>query len=90
MDKKLMSVSIESNEIIVKIPISLLVHSQKHRENGYKITDEKAMTSYVAENIVSFGEDSETGITVFEEMLDRLFDEAYENAEEWLEELEDD
>lgn len=87
--KKLITTSNEGDNIVIQIPVGLLKNVQKHRENGYKITDKKAMASYIAENIVSFGEDSETGITVFEELIDRLFDEAYEEAEEWLEEIKD-
>lgn len=76
---------IENGKIIVEIPVDLLVFAQKGRpESPYIVTDEEAMAQYVAENVLSFGGDSETGDSAFERLLDSLFDTAYEDAEEWL------
>lgn len=68
----------------------MLVRAQENRENPYSITDVNEMAEYVVEIITGFGEDSETGITALEELLDRLFDDAYENTEEWIQDQDDD
>lgn len=43
------------------------------------------MREYAAKNILEYGGDSETGLTAFHMLVDGLFDDAYENGEEWLE-----
>ena len=43
---ELMSVESDEKNILVKIPIDLLVHSQGFRDSGYLILDEKSMSEY--------------------------------------------
>lgn len=75
----------ESGKIVIEIPIDLLAFAEKGRpDSPYIVTDEEAMAQYVATNILNFGGDSETGDSAFERLLDNLFDNAYEEAEEWL------
>lgn len=89
--KEIMTAATEGNDIVIKIPTALLVFTQKYRPDGggYKIKDKTAMIKYIAENILTFEEDQEDGTTAIQGILDRLFDEAYECAEDWLEELND-
>jgi len=43
---ELMSVESDEKNIIIKLPIDLLVHSQGFRDSGYLILDEKSMAEY--------------------------------------------
>jgi hypothetical protein len=88
--KKLIKVVKEEDNIVVRIPVGLIITTQKYRDNGYRITDMDAALKYIVENLAEFGEDQETGRTAFEEVIDRMFDDAFEwCGEEWLEELPD-
>jgi hypothetical protein len=87
--KKLIKLTKEEDNVVVRIPVSLIITTQKYRDNGYKITDKDAALKYTVENLAEFGEDQETGCTAFEEVIDRMFDDAFECGEEWLEELPD-
>lgn len=81
-----MTTRVENGKIIIEIPVDLLSFAEKNRpDSQYIVNDKNAMAEYVADNILDFGGDSETGITEFEMLLDKLFDEAYENAENWIE-----
>lgn len=83
---ELMTAKIENGKVVIEIPVDFLVVTQEHRgDSPYKILDQKAMGEYVAKNILEYGGDSETGLTAFHMLIDGLFDEAYENGEEWLE-----
>ena len=88
MSKNLIKVLKESNDMVIKIPLDLIITTQKYRDNGYKISDKKAMIKYLIENLAEFDED-ETGCTAFEKFIDGIFDYAYEWGAEWLEELDD-
>lgn len=80
-----LTAKVEDDKIVIEIPMALLVFAEKNRPDGpYTVTDEEAMAKYVADRILEFGE-NEAGDSAFHRLLDKLFDEAYENAEEWLE-----
>lgn len=88
-NNELMTARVESEKVIIEIPIDFIATTQECRDDYiYKILDKKAMGEYVAKNILDYGDDSETGLTAFHRLVDELFDEAYELAEEWLEEDE--
>lgn len=88
MTKNLIKVSHEDKDIVIKIPLDLLIASQRYRDDGYKIIDKEAMIQYIVENLAEFDED-ETGCTTFGKFIDEMLDYAYEWGEEWLEELSD-
>lgn len=88
-NNELMIARVENEKVIIEIPIDFIAITQEHRDDyTYKILDKKAMGEYVAKNILDYNDDSETGLTAFHRLIDGLFDEAYELAEEWLEEDE--
>lgn len=85
-NEELMTARIENGKVIIEIPIDFLVVTQENRDDiPYKILDKKAMGDFVAENILEYGGDYETGLTAFHILVDGLFDEAFENGEDWLE-----
>lgn len=74
------------NKIVIELPIDILVESQKLRpEFPYDILDVNEMAQYIAEYITDFGGDEETGSTELDLLIDKLFDDAYEWGEDWLE-----
>jgi hypothetical protein len=84
MKDDLMKAKLEGDRVIIELPLSLLVFAQEHREDSIIVTDEKKMGRYVAENILDFGGDTEIGATEFELLIDKLFTDALENGEDWL------
>ena len=89
MNEKEMTVKYNARNIIINIPVGMLVYSQQYRpEEPYRITNKKEMARYISENILEYCSDvgrSEIGETDFISLLDRLFTEAYESAENWIE-----
>lgn len=79
---------VKGEAIYIRMPISLLVHSQKMRpEEPYRVLDKKAMSEWIADNIIEYSKNAgydEMGLTVFKVLVDQLFSEAYENGETWL------
>jgi hypothetical protein len=92
MNENEMTVKYNSRNIIINIPVGMLVFSQNNRpEEPYRITNKRAMTKYIADNILEYCSDvgrSEIGETDFITLLDKLFTEAYESAENWIEEID--
>lgn len=87
---EIMSARVEGNKVIIELPIDFISITQEYRpDSPYKTTDKTAMAKYVAENIFTYDEE-EDGTTAFHRLVDGLFDNAYENAEDWLEEIDED
>ena len=80
---------VKGQEIIIRLPIKQLVDDFNSYDDGYyRITDKKKFAQYIADNILEFGEDSETGLSEFRQMLDKLFETAIEDEEEFFVEIE--
>jgi hypothetical protein len=92
MIEKLMTVIHDEESISINIPLELLVFCQSIRpEEPYLITNKRAMANYIVENILDYSHEvgqAEIGATDFTDLLDRLFTEAYESAEDWLEPID--
>jgi hypothetical protein len=77
---------VEKDKVVIEIPLDILVFSQENRpDDPFKISRQKEMAEYVAQNIINFDEDQETGDSRFHNLIDDLFVQAYEDAEDWLE-----
>lgn len=89
MTNKEITTKVTKTSVNIRIPISLLVHSQKMRpEEPYQVTDKESMAEWIAENIIDYTagiDDAELGISEFKTILDCLFHKAYEEGELWLE-----
>ena len=86
------TVTLDGNDLIIRLPLDLLVWSQKIREESMTITNKPKMAQYLIKYILEFGGDPEIGSTAFEDFIDSCFLDALENAEDWLQgwwELED-
>jgi hypothetical protein len=92
MSKKQMTATIENNEVVIRLPFDLLAFAQKNRpEEPYHVTDKKAMGEYIANNILDYTKnvgEQEMGNSVFTVLLDKLFSEAYEDGETWLDSVD--
>ena len=87
---ELMSVESDEKNIIVKIPIDLLIHSQGFRDSGYLILDEKSMAEYFNKMFLHFNRRQYSDVgSDFEVLLDDFFDDSFENGETWLNSLEE-
>jgi len=75
----------DDNEILIHIPVETLFYAMNHRQfYPLKVLDKGKMVNWVVEWLTEWGSDAETGSTAFEDFLDRMFEEALENGEEWL------
>jgi hypothetical protein len=78
------------DELLVHIPVETLFYAMNHREfNPLKVLDRNKMVDYVVEWLTEWGGDAEIGSTAFEDFLDRMFDDALEIGEMWLDFDED-
>lgn len=72
-------------KLIIEIPASLMTFAQRERPDfPLAIHDEEKMGEWVAKYLLHFGGDSEQGVTEFELFLDKMFINAYEDGEMWL------
>jgi hypothetical protein len=84
IDQINMTAKVEGDDLVIRLPLDLLVHSQLHREESMTITDPQAMAAYMAKYILDWGGDAERGSTAFEDFLDAFFMDALESAETWI------
>lgn len=85
-----MYVSQTDKDVFIVIPKDLVIFAQAERPDfPLKITDRDKMSEWMAKYLIHFGGDTESGVTEFEEFLDRMFIDAYENAEEWIEPIKE-
>jgi len=82
--EELMSAAIEGNDLIIRLPLDLLIWSQRQREESLHVIDKADMARWLVENILEYGGDSEIGSTAIEDFLDAAFMDALESAEPWL------
>lgn len=80
---------VKDDKLIIAIPLDVLESSQKFRDNvTYNILDQDKMCAWFADNIVWYADnvgDEEVGASVLTNLIDELFDRAYEYGETWLE-----
>jgi hypothetical protein len=77
----------QDKEIVIHIPVDTLFYAMNHRQfYPLKVLDKRKMVDYVVEWLTEWGGDAEVGSTAFEDFLDRMFEDAYESGEEWLDE----
>jgi predicted RNA-binding protein len=80
---------VKEDKLIIAIPLDILESSQKFRDNvTYNILDKDKMASYFADEIIWHSRDigdQETGASTITNLIDDIFDYAYECGETWLE-----
>lgn len=78
--KKLGTAKVESGNLIITMPVNLLVNAAKYNPDYWKvqIKDKEAYAKAVAEKIIDFNEDGETGITQFQKLFDDIQGELVE------------
>lgn len=85
-----MSVSQTNDKIFIAIPKDLMIFAQGERPDfPLNVRDREKMSAWILRYLLHFGGDTETGVTEFEAFLDKMFIEAYENAEDWIEAVRD-
>lgn len=85
IDQPTNMIPVVGGEILVHIPIETLFYAENNREYyPLKIHNKKKMAKYVAEMLIEWGGNADTGSTEFEDFLDKMFEDALENGEMWL------
>ncbi len=85
-DSELISAHLEPDRVVIEIPLELLKFAQENREySPFKINDINKMGQWVADRILYWGGNQDTGSTALEDILDGVTEEAYECCEDWLE-----
>lgn len=80
--KKLDTAKVENGNLIITVPVNLLISAAKGNPDYWKvqIKDKEAYAKAVAEKIIDFNEDSETGISQFHKLFDDIQGELVEEA----------
>ena len=80
---------VEDDKLIIELPLDIMVQSQQWRDNvTYNILDKNKMGEYFKDEIVWHADsvgDEEVGASVLTNLIDDIFDYAYECGETWLE-----
>lgn len=68
--------------LVITVPINLLIHAAKHNPDYWavRIKDKEAYAKAVAEKVIDFNEDSETGISQFHQLFDDIQGELIEEV----------
>ena len=80
---------VKGDRLFIVIPLDVLESSQKFRDNvTYNVLDQDKMASYFVDEIVWHSRDvgdQEVGASTMTNLIDDIFDYAYECGETWLE-----
>jgi hypothetical protein len=86
LDSELITAHLEPNKVVIEIPLELLKFAQENREYmPFKINDVNKLGQWVADNVLDWGGNQDTGSTAFEDILDGVTEDAYSLCEDWLE-----
>lgn len=81
----LISITSDSENINIEIPIDLLIFAQENRPDvPMTISNVEEMVEYFKDRFLEFGTDENKG-SDFEDLLDDFFYDACEYGEEWIE-----
>jgi hypothetical protein len=85
MDK--ITAKYENKNIVITIPADLLIFAQANRPDWqYTIFENSVddMGNWIANHLVEFDEDQDSGNSRLYQLLDDMFDDAYERGQDWL------
>lgn len=88
-----MEVKLSGNNVVIKLPVEMLVDAFNFKEDNqeaYQIKHKRKFAQGVADYIKNYSADSESGLTVFQELLDEIFDEMVSNDENYIKSIEED
>lgn len=89
MRKNQAKIESTKRNIVITIPISLLIYAIANKPDfPLKITDRTKFIEYIKKHIFEFGEDGESDVATIFYIFENLADDAFENGEEWLKEME--
>ena len=83
-------VKVDNEKIVIEFPVDLLIAQQENREDmPLRIVDKTRMIDWISRNLISFGKDKDTDLSVFDYLIADLFDDAFDEAyysqgEAWL------
>jgi hypothetical protein len=84
MEEDRITITDDTENIYIKIPIELLVFAQENRPDfPCEITNVEAMVTYFKDRFLEFGADENRGSDL-EEIIDEFFYDASEYGEEWI------
>lgn len=87
-----MECKVSGKNLVIKLPIDTLVmafNEKEDNQDAYQVKCKRKFAEGLCEYLLNHGDDSETGLTTFQAMLDRLFDEMAMDGHEAIKELED-
>jgi len=80
-----MTANIEGDNLVIRVPIELMEFAQGERPDfPLSVNDTDSMSRWVEKRVLTFGGDSEEGVSEFERFLDKMFVTAYGDGEFWL------
>ena len=87
-----MDVKVSGKNVVIKLDINTLVEAFDYKEDNqgaYKVKYKRKFAEGLSEYLKEESESSESGLTVFQEMLDQLFECMVDNDEEYIKELDE-
>lgn len=85
---------VSGKNVVIKLPIDLLVTAFDNNPNAYdeeiKVKFKRKFAQGFAELINGHSDNSESGLTVFQEWIDSVFDEMIESSAEYVKFPDDD
>lgn len=87
-----MEAKVSGKSIVLKLPIETLVCAFNFKEDNqdqYKVKNKKRFAEGVAHYLQNHSGNSESGLTVFQEVLDEIFDEMVCSDEDYIKCLSD-
>jgi hypothetical protein len=87
-----MEAKVSGKNIVIKLDIETMVNAFNYKEDNqgaYKVKYKKKFAECLVQYLHDEMNSSETGLTVFQEMLDQLFEYMVDNDEDCIKEIEE-
>lgn len=79
---------VSGNNVVIKLPIDMLVVAFNNNPNNYdeeiKVKYKRKFSEGFAEHINDHSNNTETGLTVFQEWIDQIFEEMIESDSSYI------
>lgn len=77
-------VFVKDGTLNIQVSIDGIINGLRHSNGEYIISDKEKFEKWLSDNCVELGYEDSTGDTIWDELLDKIGERAYENGEEFI------
>lgn len=87
-----MEIKLSGDNVVIKLPIDELVFAFDMKDDNQGVSKVKYKRKFaqgIVDYLTNYSTNSESGLTVFQELLDEIFDEMVCNDEDYIKTIEE-